>query len=93
MGKYTKFLFDGKALYFTMKDLKEPFHAHISNKQLAEKGSAKLFIRKDGSCIVVDKGKIKDQTISKVIEYIKNNYLKMFEDWKNKGGKPEFYIG
>ena len=59
----------------------ECIHAHASDKQLTEAGSAKLFIKPDGDTIIQHKGQVSDKDMKIIQKYIKNNYLTMFETW------------
>lgn len=90
MPKYFDFKIDDYYLYFTDKCIVEAFHVHASNKKMSEKGSAKFFVKADGSSIVKHKGRLSPHSISEIQRFIKKNYLKMYEMWREAGGE-EFY--
>lgn len=49
MPKYFPFKICGYYLYFTAHCVVECMHVHASNEELTEPGSAKFFVRSDGS--------------------------------------------
>lgn len=49
MPKYFEFKVAGYYLYFTAHCIVECMHVHASDSRLTEEGSAKLFVRSDGS--------------------------------------------
>ena len=59
----------------------ECIHAHASDSQLTESGSAKLFIKPDGDTVIQKQGSVSDKDMRIIQKYIKNNYLTMFEMW------------
>ena len=63
MPKYKNFLVYGYYLYFTSHCVVEAFHVHASNKQLSEGGSAKFFVREDGTSTVTKKGRLSNRTL------------------------------
>ena len=81
MPKYFPFKIAGYYIYFTMACIVECIHAHASNKQLTEAGSAKLFIKPDGNTVIQKQGTVSDKDMRIIQKYIKNNYLTMFEMW------------
>ncbi|MCD8118911.1 MAG: DUF4160 domain-containing protein [Lachnospiraceae bacterium] len=56
-------------------------HVHASDRSLTEPGSAKFFVRKDGSSIVQNRGILNDREIRQIQAYIKENYLEMYDKW------------
>ena len=52
MPKYYQDKVFGHYLYFTSHCIIEAMHAHASNEELSEEGSAKFFVKSDGSTIV-----------------------------------------
>ena len=55
MPKYYQFKVAGYYLYYTKHCIVEAMHAHASDKRMTEGGSAKFFIRADGSSFVQEK--------------------------------------
>lgn len=85
MPDYTKNTIDGYVLYFTSKCVVEAFHAH-SSKNRRPGGSAKIFIREDGSVKVEKTGDLPDKTLHRIINYIGVNYKQMYRIWVAHGG-------
>lgn len=56
-------------------------HVHASDSKLTESGSAKFFVRADGSTVVQNKGILKDYEITKIQKFIKSHYLEMYQLW------------
>lgn len=56
-------------------------HAHASDSKLTEAGSAKFFVRADGSTVVQNRGTLKDHEITKIQKFIKTHYLEMYQVW------------
>lgn len=65
-------------------------HAHASDRKLTEGGSAKFFVRSDGSTIVQNRGILTDRELSKIQKFIKLHYLEMYEMW-SKDSEKGFY--
>ncbi|MCR5098114.1 MAG: DUF4160 domain-containing protein [Lachnospiraceae bacterium] len=57
-------------LYFTSACIVEAFHVHASDKKLSESGSAKFYVRKDGSCEVQKRGRLNDREVSAIEDFI-----------------------
>ena len=57
-------------------------HVHASDSNLSEGGSAKFFVRGDGSTVVQNRGILKDIEIRKIQVFIQEHYLEMYEMWK-----------
>ena len=55
MPKYFQDKVAGYYLYYTKHCIVEAMHAHASDKRMTEGGSAKFFIRADGSSFVQEK--------------------------------------
>lgn len=55
MPKYFEFKVCGYYLYFTAKSIVEAFHVHASDSKLTEEGTAKFFVREDGSTLIQKK--------------------------------------
>ena len=91
MPKYYPYAINGYYLYFTSKCVIEAFHVHASDKKLSEKGSAKFFVYEDGSTKVENRGRLKDVTINRLQEFIKEYHEEMYQIWKEGGGKAEYY--
>ena len=67
-------------------------HAHASDSKLTETGSAKFFVKSDGSTIVQKRGVLTDREVSIIQSFIKEHYLEMYELWKTDSDKG-FYEG
>ncbi len=70
----------------------EAMHAHASDRKLKERGSAKFFVKQDGSTIVARKGGLKPKQISGIRDYIKINFLRMYVQWRTASVNG-FYVG
>lgn len=81
MPKYFQDKVAGYYLYYTSHCLIECIHAHASDKKLTEQGSAKFFIREDGSTVVAERGILTDVEIRKIQRYIKKHYMEMYAIW------------
>ena len=82
MPKYYPYKVFGYYLYYTSFCVIECMHVHASDSKLSEGGSAKFFVRGDGSTFVQNKGALKDLEIRKIQGFIKEHYLDMYEMWK-----------
>ncbi|MBO7254309.1 MAG: DUF4160 domain-containing protein [Clostridia bacterium] len=58
-------------------------HVHASDKKLTEGGSAKFFVNSDGTTVVQNRGILTEREINKIRQFIKINYLEMFEKWSS----------
>ena len=56
-------------------------HAHASDKRMTEGGSAKFFIRADGSSFVQERGKLTEHEINVIQRYIAKHYMEMYKSW------------
>lgn len=56
-------------------------HVHASDRRLTEAGSAKFFVKGNGDSVLQNRGLLTDREISKIQEFIKENYEKMYEKW------------
>ena len=81
MPKYYEFKVAGYYLYFTSFCVVECMHVHASDRKLTEAGSAKFFVEGNGDSILQNRGILTDREISKIQEFIKENYEKMYEKW------------
>ena len=54
MPKYYSFKIAGYFLCFTSKCIIEAFHTHASDGTLAQRGSEKIFVRRDGLSTVME---------------------------------------
>lgn len=79
-------------LYFTAKCIVEAMHVHASDKKLSETGSAKFFVRDDGTSVLQKRGDLTDVEINIIQRFIKENYIDMYQTWKNFGG-GDYYRG
>ena len=90
MPKYFPFKICGYYLYFTSHCILECMHVHAGNEELTEAGSAKFFVRSDGSSVLQKRGDLTDREINIISRFIKENYLDMYKTWKDFGGQ-DFY--
>lgn len=81
MPKYFEFKVAGYYLYFTSFCVVECMHVHASDRKLTEAGSAKFFVKGNGDSILQNRGILTEREISKIQEFIKENYEKMYEKW------------
>ena len=92
MPKYYQHKISGYYLYYTSFCLIECMHVHASDSKLTEAGSAKFFVKADGSSVVQKRGILKDKEIRVIQDFIKDHYLEMYELWKTDSEKG-FYEG
>ena len=92
MPKYFKNKICGYYLYYTSFCLVECMHAHASDSKLTESGSAKFFVKSDGSTVLQKRGNLTDHEISVIQRFIKEHYLEMYELWKTDSDNG-FYKG
>jgi len=81
MPKYYQQKVAGYYLYYTKFCIIEAMHAHASDKRMSEEGSAKFFIKPDGSTIVQESGRLTAHEIKVIQNFIKKHYLDMYETW------------
>lgn len=92
MPKYCQDKVFGHYLYFTSHCIIEAMHAHASDEELSEDGSAKLFVKADGSTVVQRRGRLTDRELTGIQAYIKLNYLEMYELWSTMS-RNGFFVG
>ena len=92
MPKYYPFKVYGYYLYYTSFCIIECMHVHASDTRLSESGSAKFFVKSDGSTVVQKQGILSDIEVSKIQGFIKEHYLEMYELWKTDSDN-DFYNG
>ena len=92
MPKYYQDKVFGHYLYFTSHCIIEAMHAHASNEELSEEGSAKFFVRADGSTVVQYRGRLTDREIKGIQAFIKVNYREMYQLWATKS-QTGFFVG
>lgn len=81
MPKYYEYMVAGYYLYFTSYCTVECMHVHVSDRELAERGSAKFFVKDNGDTVLQNKGRLNDREILKIQKFIKKNYREMFMKW------------
>lgn len=81
MPKYFDFKVCGYYLYFTSHCIIECMHVHASDRRLTEGGSAKLFVRNDGSTVVQTQGVLTERETRMIQAFIKENYREMYLKW------------
>ena len=82
MPKYYPYKVYGYYLYYTSFCIIECMHVHASDSKLSEGGSAKFFVRGDGSTEAQKRGVLTEIEIRKIQRFIKEHYLEMYEMWK-----------
>lgn len=82
MPKYFSFKVCGYYLYFTSHCVVECMHAHASDEELTEAGSAKFFVRGDGSSRITNRGKLTKREASQIQKFIAENYESMYLVWR-----------
>ena len=82
MPKYFEYKVYGYYLYFTSKCTIEALHTHASDRKLTEAGSAKFFVKTNGDAELQHKGQLSDRDVLRIGRFIKENYLTMFEKWR-----------
>ncbi len=92
MPKYYPYKICGYYLYYTEHCILEAMHAHASDSKLTEVGSAKFFIKADGSTEVQKAGALKEHEITKIQRFIKEHYLEMYQSWR-EDSENDFYQG
>ena len=73
MPKYFQHKVAGYYLYYTKHCIIECMHVHASDRKMTESGSAKFFVRSDGSTVLHNKGILKDREVLIIQKYIKGN--------------------
>lgn len=81
MPKYYNFKVCGYYLYFTSHCIIECMHVHASDSKLTESGSAKLFVRNDGTTTVHNRGILSDRELRQIQLFVKDHYKEMYLTW------------
>lgn len=85
MPKYFAEKVFGHWLYFTSHCILEAMHVHASSdSRLREQGSAKFFVRADGSSRMMAQGTLRDCEVPEIQAFIKQHYLEMFAKWQER---------
>ena len=92
MPKYYPFKVYGYYLYYTSFCIIECMHVYARDTRLSESGSAKFFVKSDGSTVVQKQGVLSDIEVRKIQGFIKEHYLEMYELWKTDSDN-DFYNG
>ena len=92
MPKYYLFRIANHILYFTAECIVEAMHVHASDRRMTVAGSAKFFVKEDGSSVLHKRGDLTDREINIITKFIKANYLDMYRIWKEFGG-GDYYRG
>lgn len=82
MPKYFPYKICGYYLYFTAHCFLECMHAHASDEELTETGSAKFFVRSDGSTRLMNRGRLSEREIRIIQDFIRENYESMYMTWR-----------
>ena len=62
-------------------------YAFTSDSKLTEGGSAKFFVKSNGDSVLQNRGILNDREISKISEFIKENYQEMYLRWSQYSDK------
>ena len=81
MPKYFNFKVCGYYLYFTSHCIVECMHVHASDRKLTEQGSAKFFVRDDGSSVLQSPGILNERELRQIQSFIRENYREMYLTW------------
>lgn len=81
MPKYFDFKVCGYFLYFTSHCIIECMHVHASDARLTEAGSAKFFVKSDGSTVLKNREMLSDKELRVIQAFIKENYREMYLKW------------
>lgn len=84
------FTYKGYILYFTMKCLVEPMHAHVE-KNYSQSKAAKIWIGKNGISKIHHSVKVPAKILKEMQEWILDNHKSMEEKWQAYGGAG-YYI-
>ena len=84
MPKYFLFKVADYYLYYTSHCLVECMHVHASDGQLSESGSAKFFVKEDGSTVLTKRGRLNDRQIVAIQKFIKKHYMEMYKTWSEE---------
>lgn len=87
MPKYYDFKVCGYYLYFTSHCIIECMHVHASDRRLSEAGSAKFFVKSDGSSVLQERGILNDRDIRNIQSFIQENYQEMYLKWSSLSDK------
>lgn len=83
MPKYFDFKVCGYYLYFTSHCIIECMHVHASDRRLTEAGSAKFFVRSDGSTLIQERGILNERELRSIQAFIQENYQEMYLKWSS----------
>lgn len=92
MPKYFNFKVCGYYLYFTSHCIVECMHVHASDRKLTEQGSAKFFVRDDGSSVLQSPGILNERELRQIQSFISENYQEMYLTWSQFSDEG-FYRG
>ncbi|MCI9207463.1 DUF4160 domain-containing protein [Adlercreutzia caecimuris] len=92
MPKYFNFKVCGYYLYFTSHCIVECMHVHASDRKLTEQGSAKFFVRDDGSSVLQSPGILNERELRQIQSFISENYREMYLTWSQFSDEG-FYRG
>ncbi|WP_368389091.1 DUF4160 domain-containing protein [uncultured Adlercreutzia sp.] len=92
MPKYFNFKVCGYYLYFTSHCIVECMHVHASDRKLTEQGSAKFFVRDDGSSVLQSPGILNEREVRQIQSFISENYREMYLTWSQFSDEG-FYRG
>ncbi len=81
MPKFYEFKVAGYYLYFTSFCIVECMHVHASDGRLTEAGSAKFFVKKNGTSVLKNPGVLNEREIRKIQDFIRQHYKEMYRKW------------
>ena len=70
----------------------ECMHVHASDRKLTEQGSAKFFVRDDGSSVLQSPGILNERELRQIQSFISENYREMYLTWSQFSDEG-FYRG
>ncbi len=73
MPKYYRDRIADHYLYFTSHCIVEAMHVHASDSKLTEAGSAKFFVKADGSSVMQHRGDLTDREVNIIQRFIKKS--------------------
>ena len=84
------FTYKGYKLYFTMKCVAEPMHAHVEKDYIQSK-AAKIWVGEDGVSKIQNRGQVPERILREMQAWIKDNHKAMEKKWNAYGGGG-FYV-
>ncbi len=92
MPKYFRDKIAGYYICYTKHCVIEAMHAHASDEELTEAGSAKFWVKSNGDTEIQNKGRLAEHELKAIQRYIKKHYKEMYEKW-SEDSDTGFYEG